>query len=50
MVSTHDATDPRRGSNTGAWRQTLIIVSWATSSDTPVSPVMEYASPKTRRW
>ena len=23
MVSTHDATEPRLGSNTGAWRQTL---------------------------
>ena len=41
MVSTHDATEPRLGSNTGACRQTLTIASWATSSDTPASPVME---------
>ena len=41
IVSTHDDTDPRLGSNTGAWRQTLIIASWATSSATPASPVME---------
>ena len=41
MVRTHEATEPRRGSNTGAWRQTLIMASWATSSATPASPVME---------
>ena len=41
IVSTQDVTEPRRGSKTGAWRQTLIIASWATSSATPASPVME---------
>ena len=41
MVSTHEATDPRRGSKTGAWRQARTMASWATSSDTPASLVME---------
>ena len=50
MVRTHEVTEPRRGSKTGAWRQTLIRASWATSSATPTSLVMEWASPKTRRW
>ena len=41
IVSTHDVTDPRLGSNTGACRHTLTIASWATSSATPASLVME---------
>ena len=41
IVSTQDATEPRRGSNTGACRQTLVMASWATSSATPASPIME---------
>ena len=41
IVRTHEVTEPRRGSKTGAWRQTRIIASWATSSATPASLVME---------
>ena len=41
IVSTHEVTEPRRGSKTGAWRHTRSIASWATSSATPASPVME---------
>ena len=41
MVRTQDVTEPRLGSNTGAWRHTRIIASWATSSATPASLVME---------
>ena len=41
IVSTHDATEPRRGSKTGAWRHARNKASWATSSATPESPVME---------
>jgi hypothetical protein len=50
MVRTHDVTEPRRWSNTGAWRQTRMSASWATSSATEASLVMEYARPNTRRW
>ena len=35
IVRTQDDTEPRRGSKTGAWRQTRIRASWATSSATP---------------
>jgi hypothetical protein len=41
MVRTHDVTEPRRWSNTGAWRQTRMSASWATSSATEASLVME---------
>ena len=41
IVRTHDVTDPLRGSKTGAWRQTRSIASWATSSATPASLVIE---------
>ena len=35
MVRTHEATEPRLGSKTGAWRHTRTMASWATSSATP---------------
>ena len=41
IVRTHEATEPRLGSKTGAWRHTRTMASWATSSDTPASLVME---------
>ena len=41
IVRTQEVTEPRLGSNTGAWRHTRIIASWATSSASPASLVME---------
>ena len=41
MVRTHEATEPRLGSNTGACFHTRTIASCATSSATPASLVIE---------